>query len=204
MEELVFAINQSTPENIWDTITKRNLNNRRIIVNQDIDDSMLELICLNILDWNREDKDIPIKKRKPIYILINSYGGDVFMGNQIIGSIQQSITPVITVGFSMCASMASYILAAGHTRYCFPNTIVLLHDGELSISSSTNKVRDFQNFYDDFNESMNDFWLENTKMTKEFLDEITDREYYMFAKEAKERGLVDKIIGVDCKLDEIL
>ena len=40
--------------------------------------------------------------------------------------------------------------------------------------------------------------------TLEFLEEIKDREYYMFPDEAKERGIVDQIIGIDCDIDEIL
>ena len=46
--------------------------------------------------------------------------------------------------------------------------------------------------------------IENTKMSAEFLEESKDREYYIFADEAKEHGIVDKIIGVDCDIDEIL
>lgn len=46
--------------------------------------------------------------------------------------------------------------------------------------------------------------IEHTNMTLEFLEEIKDREYYMFPEEAKERGIIDKIIGVDCDLDEII
>ena len=51
---------------------------------------------------------------------------------------------------------------------------------------------------------MNDFMVEHTNMTAEYLEEIKDREYYMFPDEAKEKGIVDKIIGVDCELADIL
>lgn len=44
----------------------------------------------------------------------------------------------------------------------------------------------------------------NTSITKDFLDGIADREYYMFPEEAKELGIVDTIVGVDCPIDEIL
>ena len=81
---------------------------------------------------------------------------------------------------------------------------MLLHDGGIEISSSSNKAKDIQNFYDELDNNMRQFWIDNTNMDEEFLDNITDREYYMLANEAKERGIVDKIIGVDCTLDEIL
>ena len=51
---------------------------------------------------------------------------------------------------------------------------------------------------------MNKFMIEHSNMTAEFLEEIKDREYYMFAEEAKERGIIDGIIGQDLELDDIL
>lgn len=51
---------------------------------------------------------------------------------------------------------------------------------------------------------MTKFMVENTNMDAEFLEEIKDREYYMFPEEAKEKGIVDKIIGIDCDLYTIL
>ena len=51
---------------------------------------------------------------------------------------------------------------------------------------------------------MTDFMVKHTGMTAEFLEDIKDREYYMFAEEAKEKGIVDQVIGIDCKLDDII
>lgn len=115
-------------DEIYTTIVKEHLNQRKIILNEDIDDNIIENICLMIMQWNKEDKGLPRDCRKPIYIYINSDGGDVISGSQVLSSISTSTTPVITIGFAKCASMGSYILAAGHKRYCFPNTIVLYHD----------------------------------------------------------------------------
>lgn len=157
-----------------------------------------------ILRWNTEDKNLPTDKRKKIYLYINSDGGDCVLGTQILSTICYSKTPIVTVGFAKCASMASYILAAGHTRYCFPNTIVLYHDGQTGYVSSGNKGKDIQKFYDKLDERMTNFMIEHTDMTAEFIETIKDREYYMFSEEAKERHIVDKIIGVDCDIDEIL
>jgi len=202
MEELLFQIGED--DGLYQEIVKNHLNDRRIIINQEITDDLLESVCLMILKWNSEDKNLPISCRKRIVIYLNSDGGDVIMGSQILSVIKNSKTPVITVGFAKCASMASYILAAGNTRYCFPNTVVLYHDGQTGYVSSGNKGKDIQKFYDKLDERMTDFMVNNTNMTKEFLEEIKDREYYMFPDESKEMGIIDKIIGVDCDLDEIL
>ena len=182
------------PQKIWLLIYK-NLN---------IDDGVIENVCLMIMKWNKDDKYLPEDERQPIYIYINSDGGEMIAGSQVLSSITTSTTPVITVGFGKCASMASYILAAGHERYCFENTVVLYHDGQTGYVSSSNKGKDIQKFYDNLDVRMTKFMVEHTNMTEDFLEEIKDREYYMFADEAKEKGIVDKIIGVDCDLEEIL
>lgn len=202
IEELLFEIDKE--DGIYDEIVKNHLNDRRVIINQEITDDLLENVCLMILKWNSEDKNLPTKSRKKIYIYINSDGGDCVLGTQILSAIGCSKTPVATVGFAKCASMASYILASGHERYCFPNTIILYHDGQTGYISSGNKGKDIQTFYDQLDERMTKYMIEHTNMTPEFLEEIKDREYYMFPEEAKERGIIDKIIGVDCDLDEII
>lgn len=191
-------------DSMYDRIIKENLQERKIILNDEIDDSVIENICLMILKWNKEDENIDPEKRKHIFIYINSPGGDAIAGSQILSSIASSITPVDTVGFAKCTSMASYILAAGNTRYCFPNTVVLYHDGQTGYVSSSNKGKDIQKFYDNLEKRMTNFMVEHTNMTEEFLEEIKDREYYMFPDEIKERGIIDKIIGEDCDLSEIL
>ena len=191
-------------DSMYDRIIKENLQERKIILNDEIDDSVIENICLMILKWNKEDENIDPEKRKHIFIYIYSPGGDAIAGSQILSSIASSITPVDTVGFAKCASMASYILAAGNTRYCFPNTVVLYHDGQTGYVSSSNKGKDIQKFYDNLEKRMTNFMVEHTNMTEEFLEEIKDREYYMFPDEIKERGIIDKIIGEDCDLSEIL
>lgn len=202
MEELLFRLNDE--ESIYQEIVKKYYNDRKIIINQDVNDDLLEMVCMMILKWNAEDKNLPVENRKRIILYINCDGGDVLMGSQILQTIKVSKTPIVTVGFARCASMASYILSAGSVRYCFPNTVVLYHDGQAGYVSSGNKGRDIQKFYDTLNDKMTEFMIANTNMTAEFLEEIKDREYYMFPEEAKERGIVDKIIGVDCDIDEIL
>ena len=180
------------------------MNERKIIINQEVSDDLLEKVCMMILRWNKDDKGLSQEKRNPICIYVNSSGGDVILSMNILDVIKNSITPVITVGFGICASMASYILASGHIRYCFNNTVVLYHDGQTGYVSSGNKGKDIQKFYDELDNRMAKFMIENTKMSAEFLEEIKDREYYIFADEAKKHGIVDKIIGIDCEIDEIL
>ena len=202
MEDLLLAISDN--DNMYNEIIKSNLRERRIIINQEITDDLLESVVMMIIRWNTEDRNIDVKHRKRIVLYLNSDGGDVIMGSQILSAIKYSKTPVVTVGFAKCASMCSYLLAAGSKRYCFPNTVVLYHDGQTGYVSSGNKGKDIQKFYDKLDERMTNFMVANTNMTEEFIEEIKDREFYMFAEEAKDRGIVDYIIGIDCDIDEII
>lgn len=162
-------------DSLYQSTIKEHLKERKIIVNETIDDNVIENICLMIMKWNKEDKALPASCRKPIYLYLNSDGGDVISGYQVLSSIKTSVTPIITVGFAKCASMACYILAAGHKRYCFPNTVVLYHDGQTGYVSSSNKGKDIQKFYDKLEQHLNDFMVEHTNMTAEYLEEIKDR-----------------------------
>lgn len=191
-------------DDIYDRIIKENINDRKLVINCDINDDLLENVILYILYWNKQDKDIPADKRKKIYIYINSDGGDLILGNAILDTMIHSITPIVTVGFAKCASMASYILAAGHERICFPSTVVLIHDGQTGYMSSGNKGKDIQKFYDSLDKRVMEFMIQYTSMSAEYLESIKDRETYLFAAEAKEKGIIDKVIGVDCDLNYIL
>ena len=204
MSELLEELLYGDETDINAQIIEDHYDDRRLIINNIIDNNLLEQICLSILAWNQEDKNLPTEKRKKIYIYINSSGGDVVFGNNVLSIIQCSKTPVVTVGFAKCYSMASYLLAAGHERYCFPYTAILYHDGEGGYYSSGNKGKDIQKFFDKLDDISRDFMIEHTNMTKEFLDEVKDREYYLFVYVAKEKRIIDKIIEVDCDLDEFV
>lgn len=202
MDNILTALTED--DALYTEIIKTHLAERKLIINCDIDDTLIENTCLMIMRWNAEDKGLPAERRKKIILYINSDGGDVVLGMQLLSVMLTSKTPIITVGLSRCASMASYILAAGHERYCFPNTVVLYHDGQSGYYASGNKGKDIQKFYDQLTVRLTDFMVKHTKMTEEYLEEIKDREYYMFADEAKEKGIVDYIIGVDCDIDFVI
>lgn len=201
IEELL--IGDGCEDSIYMKVIKENLDNRTIILNGEVTNGILEEISFIILKWNSEDKDLPVEKRKPITLAINSGGGDAVIGLNLIDVIQQSMTPVRTVVFGQASSMASYLLMAGDRRYAFKNSVILLHDGSSGMYTSSNKARDIQKFYDRLDSKIKEFVIDNTKMSEEYLEEIKDREMYLFAEEAKEFGIIDGIIGEDINLEDI-
>ena len=191
---------------IYTELIKTNLADRRIVFNKEVDSSLIEDVVLHIIKWNQEDKGKAPESRKPIYIYLNTNGGDVVSGMNLISLLASTKgkTPVYGVVMACAASMGAYLAMAFHKTYAFSNSVLLLHDGSTGTQGSSRKAKDQMNFYDKLDNRVKKFVLDNTKITEEFYEEIADREYYMFADEAKELGIVDYIIGEDVDLDEIL
>lgn len=190
----------------FDKVFEENLKERRIILSGEIDESCIEQVVLPILEFNRQDKDIEVvSKRKPILLYISSNGGDVSTGMAIVDTIINSKTPIFGVVVDIAYSMAGLILLACDKKYCFKHSTILIHDG--FINSGTQSGKKFKNlttFLDETDKKIRDFIIERSNITKEQYEDEYGDEIYMYSDKAKELGLVDKIVGVDCSLDEIL
>lgn len=182
---------------------KELLKERKIIVN-DIDADSVEKVMVQIMKFNKEDKDISIEKRKPILLYISSDGGDVDAGMNVIDLIKLSKTPVYGVVLTYAYSMGGVILMACHKRYAFKNATILVHDGSSVVGGSTGKMKDAIKFQDELLARTNRVVIDHTNISQELYKKMEDREWYMFANEAKELGIIDGIIGEDIDLDEII
>ena len=202
----VMTLLSGNNDDLYGEIIKENLDQRILIFNDEVTDLVIENYILYILKWNKEDRDrkIPIEARKNIWIILNSPGGEKLAGMMFLDVIKQSVTPVNCLIISLAASMASYIPMVSKKSYAFDNSVVCIHDGEVGVIQTTRKANDTMNFIKACDKKLDDIILNNTKITEDYLDKIADREYYIFAKEAKELGIVDYIIGEDCTLDDIL
>lgn len=187
-------------------LRRENLRERKIVINNTIDENLIENATLYILKWNADDhkNGIPKERRKPIFIYLHSYGGDVSYGIAFLSTIQASVTPIYTIILGMAASMASYIPMVSDKSYAVENASICLHDGEVGVVQTRRKANDFMDYTNKCDERLNKIILENTNITQEKLDEIADKEFYIFADEAKELGIIDAIIGIDVQLEEIL
>lgn len=189
---------------LYDEVIRENLSNRVLIFNDEVNDCVIENYILYIMKWNREDKDIDPSKRRKITLILNSPGGDMMIGfGGMVNCIEQSKTPIVAVGIGLVASMAFHIYIACKERVSFKDTIFLMHDGEQSAASSGGKFKDIARFFENMDNRTKQHVLKYTTMTEEFYDDHLDREFYMYADEAKEFGCVDHIIGDDYTLDDI-
>lgn len=157
-----------------------------------------------ILEYNRQDVGIEPSERKPIILYIDSNGGEVEEGFELIDVIQSSKTPVYTVNMGYQYSMGFLVGLAGHKRFATKNARYLMHDGSSFIYGSTTKVRDQTEFINASERRIKEYILSRSKLTSEEYDAKLRVEWYMFADEAKEHGFTDYIIGVDCDIDAII
>ena len=188
----------------YEEMFKEFLDDRTLIFNAEVDDDMVEDIVLYIIKWNKEDKDLPADKRKPIKIYMSSVGGDTFVAQNVVDVIMESKTPVIGIGLSLVASACYHCFLACHERIAFKNSVFLQHDGSISISNSATKAKQTMDFLESGEARSKQFVLSRTKMTEELYDKIFDQEFYMYADKAKELGVVDKIIGEDISFEDVI
>lgn len=177
---------------------------RKFHLNDTVSQDTVADICRHIMQINHEDESILVDERRPIILYISSNGGSVPDGYQLIDAIENSITPVYTVVVGYAYSMALLIFLAGRKRFTMPNATLLMHDGSNFIWDSGSKAQDQADFNRRLNLRIRDYILSHSKLTPEEYDAKLRVEWFMFAEEAKEKGFVDKIVGIDCRIEEIV
>ena len=178
-----------------------NLENRVLWLDSEIDDYWLEF-SRKIIEWNREDKDIPIDQRKPIRLMFFSYGGSLDVNNTLIDTIKLSKTPVYGINVGQACSAGCFIYLACHKRFAFPNATFLVHQGSTEgISGTYNEVVSYIMEYQRKIGELIVYLKENTKIPDDILEEKIDTEWFISAKEAVQYGMCEKIIE---SLDEVL
>lgn len=182
----------------------RDLKQRKLFLNADIDQFTVADAAKHIMQFNKEDKGIEVDRRTPIILYVTSNGGAVDAGFELIDIIQSSKTPVYTVNLGYQYSMGFLIGLAGHKRFATRNSKFLMHDGSNFVYGSGTKVQDQMEFQRRVEARVKDYILSRSKLTSDEYDNKLRVEWYLFADEAKEKGFTDYIIGVDCEMDEMI
>lgn len=188
-----------------DSFDMEDLDERRLYINDDIDDSIITDIGYHILRYNRLDKGVKPEERKPITLYINTNGGSLYSANSLISLIQNSITPVHTVNLGVCFSAGFLLFIAGKKRYALDNSVFLLHEGQNGDFNATGKYFDKASFEKNVIEKkVKDYVLERTAITSKMYERNYRAEWYMSAEKAMELNICDYIVGENCTLDDIL
>jgi len=200
-EDVALALGGKT---FIDEVYEENLKQRKIILNQQIDENIIETVTMQILKWNTEDIEKAKEDRTPIKLYINSVGGDVFNGLNLCDVIKNSITSIYGIVMGYAYSMGGVIFLSTHKKYMFESSSLLIHDGNTSVSGSAGKVKDLQKFYEKIDGKLKNIIINNSNITSEEYDENYDRELYLLADECKKKGICDYIIGQDCPMEDVL
>lgn len=171
-----------------------NLENRIIWLNDVVDKGVLKY-SEQIIRWNRQDVDIPVKDRKPIKIFIFSPGGDLYSCFHFIDIIKMSKTPVYGYNIGEAMSAAFLIFISCHKRYCTKNSSVLIHSGSNSISGNANEVICNLEEYKNILDRMKNYTLANTKISKIIYDTKSKDDWYLCSKDQIKYGVADKVIN---------
>lgn len=182
----------------------KDLKQRKLFLNMEIDQISVADIARHILQYNKEDVGIDPADRQPILLYVVSNGGEVDSGFELIDVIQSSKTPVYTINLGYQYSMGFLIGLAGHKRFATRNAKYLMHDGSNFVYNSGAKAQDQMEFNRKVEERVKQYILSRSNVTSEEYDSKLRVEWYLFADEAKEKGFVDCIIGVDCDIDAVI
>lgn len=168
----------------------------------EVDGDTLELVK-TIMRLNHEDAKykIPVEERVPIRIFIDTNGGSTQVMRSLISAIKLSKTPVYTIVYCAAMSAGSYILAAGHKRFAFPSSIILVHSGGVGYQGTVEQVESAKKFFDRLDKIDNDNFLASTTVSPRDLKRKGAVDWYMTAEEALQCGIVDRIIE---SFDEVM
>lgn len=163
-------------------------------------------LAQSILEYNEEDRGLKIEERQPIWLFIDSPGGDPTAGFKLIDAINLSKTPVLTVNVGQCSSMAFLIAISGHARFSLPMSTFLMHDGSIFLYGTTNKVKDqlaFELRVEE--EKIKPLVLKHSKMSEEDYNKVCMNEFYMMPEDAMKLGFIDGIIDdIDVFASEVI
>ncbi len=172
-------------------IFSRLLNDRIVFLGEEVNDTTASLVVAQLLYLEAQDPD------KDIQMYINSPGGSVTAGMAIYDTMQYIKCDVSTICMGMAASMGAFLLSSGTKgkRLALPNAEVMIHQPS---AGTQGKVTDMEIDVEHFlkiKQRMNRILSENTGKTPEQGEgRLSERDHWMTAEEAKEFGLVDKII----------
>lgn len=163
------------------------LKERIIMLTGEIDDTLSEIVCSELIFLNAKDQELPIS------IYIDSPGGSVTACMAIYDVMKAIEAPIKTIGLGLCASMAAFLLSSGDKgyRYAYPNAEIMIHQ---PIGQTQGQVSDLEIMTKRFislKNKLNSILASNTNKSLEEIEKDTDRDNFLTADEAIEYGLID-------------
>lgn len=174
----------------WISIYDRLYQERIIFIGRDIDDELANTIIAVMLYLDSEDPG------KDIYLYINSPGGVVTSGMAIYDTMQHIKSDVVTICVGLAASMGSFLLAAGTKgkRLALPHTRVMIHQPSGGTRGQASDIEIEAREILRIRRQLNEIYANKTGQPLEKIEKDMDRDFFMSAAEAKEYGIIDRVI----------
>ncbi len=171
-------------------IFSRLLNDRIIMLNEEVNDTSAGLIVAQLLYLEGQDPD------KDICLYINSPGGSITAGMAIYDTMQYIKCDVSTICIGMAASMGAFLLAAGTKgkRFALPNSEIMIHQPSGGARGQATDIQIQAERIIAMKKKLNTILSEKTGQTFETIANDTERDNFMTADEAMNYGLIDKVI----------
>ena len=171
-------------------IFSRLLNDRIIFLSEEVNDTTASLIVAQMLYLEAQDPD------KDIQFYINSPGGSVTAGMAIYDTMQYIKCDVSTICIGMAASMGAFLLSSGTKgkRIALPNAEIMIHQPSGGAQGQVTDVQIHAQRIADIKKKLNEIMAANTGKPVEQVTLDTERDHFLTAEEAKEYGLIDRVI----------
>ncbi len=171
-------------------IYSRLLKDRIVFLQGVVDDTSANLIVAQMLFLQFDDP------KADIHLYINSPGGSVTAGLSIYDTMQYITCDVATYCIGQAASMGAVLLAAGSKgkRNVLPHSRVMIHQPLAGTEGTTTEILIHAKEFIRLKKDLNEILLKHTGQSLERIEEDTDRDKFMSAKEAMEYGIVDKVL----------
>ena len=171
-------------------IYSRLLKDRIVMLSGEIEDGMAASIVTQLLFLEAEDPD------KDIYLYINSPGGVITSGFSIYDTMNYIKPDVCTICIGQAASMGAFLLSCGAPgkRYALPNSRIMIHQPLGGARGQATDIEIQAREILRLKEILNGILAKNTGQKLSKIVKDTERDFFMSSAEAKEYGLVDKIL----------
>ena len=171
-------------------IFSRLLNDRIIFLGEEVNDTTASLVVAQLLYLEAQDPD------KDIQMYINSPGGSVTAGMAIYDTMQYVKCDVSTICVGLAASMGAFLLAAGAKgkRLALPNAEIMIHQPSAGTQGQVTDMAIHLKRLEVIKRRLNHILADNTGKSLETVTADCERDNFMTAEEAKEYGLIDKVI----------
>ena len=171
-------------------IFSRLLNDRIVMLCEEVNDATASLVVAQLLFLEAEDPD------KDICIYINSPGGSVTAGMAIYDTMKYIKCDVSTICIGMAASMGAFLLAGGTKgkRFALPNAEIMIHQPSGGSKGQASDMKIVADHILKTKDKLNRILAENTGKSLDVIERDTDRDNYMSAAEAVEYGLIDSVV----------